>query len=350
MTRFKHGGSPRVRMSVSTVYFVPASVQYTADRDVLSLENILSHRRYPFLSRVKTRGVVGIKPCEIFAAVALRYCTAFVHLLQTNERSAFLCGTSDRHLDHESNGIVNAYNTMQACPAPYLPLDGLYGEHEITGKSCRNLESHVYLAGELPNLDGLISVSCFSQTDSMTPCGSVANLGQGLASKKGKIHQRTTRCPQVHTQKCYACRRCVRACPTRAISIVDGQAAIDRRKCVKCGKCVEVAHYGGITHDWNATTEHYSHAVAQHAKAALALLDNRVTCINVITSDPCDPQSFAGAMVSNDPVAVDSATLEYCRTHDLLQADSIQRGRALLTAAQAIGVGTDQYDQEKVAY
>jgi uncharacterized Fe-S center protein len=56
--------------------------------------------------------------------------------------------------------------------------------------------------------------------------------------------------------------RCVRECPSHAISIVDGHVAIESRQCVKCGRCVEIAHYGGITYDWNATPEHYNETVA----------------------------------------------------------------------------------------
>ena len=38
----------------------------------------------------------------------------------------------------------------------------------------------------------------------------------------------------------YCCGACVNACPVKAISLVDGAPVIDYKKCIFCGKCVEV--------------------------------------------------------------------------------------------------------------
>lgn len=145
---------PANRMASTSVYFVPASVRYASDRDVFSLETILAHRRYPFLSRVKKHGVVAVKSCENFPVPALRYATAFVRLLKKNGQSAFLCGTSNRHMDYKSNGILCAHDALDTSDTagervPFMALDGIYGEHEITRKSNQCLETHVYLAGDL---------------------------------------------------------------------------------------------------------------------------------------------------------------------------------------------------------
>jgi uncharacterized Fe-S center protein len=193
--------SPKVlskQKTTTEVYFVPAYAQYTADRDVLMLETILAHQRYHFLSRFKTDNIVAVKSCENYPMQTSRYARAFVHLLRTNGQSAFICSTSNRHIDIKSNGIVCLQNALETHvigeeTVPFWAIDGLYGEHEISPKSDRRLAADVYLAGELPNLDGLISVSCVMPSGEMSPCGSIVNIGQGLASKKGKIHQRTTR-------------------------------------------------------------------------------------------------------------------------------------------------------------
>ena len=39
---------------------------------------------------------------------------------------------------------------------------------------------------------------------------------------------------------------CTSACPTKAISIVDGRSVIDKEKCVKCGRCSESCPYNAI--------------------------------------------------------------------------------------------------------
>lgn len=341
--------------SAPTVIHIPSYAQYAAQRDVLVLETVLAHRMYKFISRFKTNDVVGVKSCETEPRLAAYYARALVRMLMQKGQAAFLCGTSNRHMDCKSNAVVCTQNETRTQGGaeeaiPYIALDGLYGEHEISRKTTRVLERNVYLAGELPNLDGVISVSCLAPSRRAEAGGSIVNLGQGLASKKGKIYQRTTRCPQVNVKKCYKCRRCVRQCPVQAITISEGHAVIDPRKCIKCGKCVEVAHHGGITYDWDATPEHTHEAVVRHAKGVLAVLPDTVVCINVVMCDTHDSRVFAGAMVSQDPVAVDCATVDLCESHQLVSDGQSQSIRSLIQVAESEGLGTAAYEMETVAY
>ena len=42
---------------------------------------------------------------------------------------------------------------------------------------------------------------------------------------------------RVDIEKCSGCETCVDACPTEAISMVDGHAFIDVDECIECGSC-----------------------------------------------------------------------------------------------------------------
>ena len=55
-------------------------------------------------------------------------------------------------------------------------------------------------------------------------------------------------------------------------------------------------------------------------------------------------------MVSLDPVAVDSATLDFCERSQLLPDEQIQQIRGQIHAALSVGVGTMKYQLETVAY
>ena len=44
----------------------------------------------------------------------------------------------------------------------------------------------------------------------------------------------------MHGKNYTCCGVCVNACPVKAISLVDGAPVIDYKKCIFCGKCVEV--------------------------------------------------------------------------------------------------------------
>lgn len=52
---------------------------------------------------------------------------------------------------------------------------------------------------------------------------------------------------KVDADKCTGCESCVDACPSEAISMVDGKAVVDPEKCVDCGVCVDECPVGAIS-------------------------------------------------------------------------------------------------------
>lgn len=51
----------------------------------------------------------------------------------------------------------------------------------------------------------------------------------------------------VDVEKCEGCGDCVDACPTEAISMVDGKAKVDEDACSDCGACESVCPTEAIT-------------------------------------------------------------------------------------------------------
>lgn len=339
----------------NNVYFVPETAGREAESGVLSLENVLKHRMFHLLSRFREKDVVALKLCENHPAETSKYICSIARLLNEKGITGFIAGTSRRHENRNDNGIVAAHSALCICndlpePFTYMPLDGIYGEHEITRKNDRRLGEDVFLAGELPNLDGLISISCILASSDNERAGSIVNLGHGLASKKGKIYQMTVSCPQVNVRKCYTCRRCVRICPTHAITIGKGHVVIDPGKCIKCGRCVEIARYGGIKYNWDADAGHYDTLVARHAKGVLDVLDNRVICINIVLEPKGKHFRFAGAMVSCDPVAADSATVDFCVNNGFISERIAKALKARVSCAEKNNAGSEKHHLSTVAY
>ena len=51
---------------------------------------------------------------------------------------------------------------------------------------------------------------------------------------------------QVRKDLCLGCGLCANSCPQQAISLLSGQAEIDRNRCNECGICLNVCPQGAI--------------------------------------------------------------------------------------------------------
>ncbi|MCK4647472.1 4Fe-4S binding protein [Candidatus Pacearchaeota archaeon] len=55
--------------------------------------------------------------------------------------------------------------------------------------------------------------------------------------------------PWVDKDECVGCGICVGECPVNAISMKNGKAVINMKKCIRCKKCHEVCPKKAIRHD-----------------------------------------------------------------------------------------------------
>jgi iron only hydrogenase large subunit-like protein len=51
---------------------------------------------------------------------------------------------------------------------------------------------------------------------------------------------------QVKPQKCVACMKCVRVCPTEALRVRNGSVQLDHSRCIDCGRCISACKYGAL--------------------------------------------------------------------------------------------------------
>lgn len=52
---------------------------------------------------------------------------------------------------------------------------------------------------------------------------------------------------QVDKEKCSACKACVDACPSSAITVPDTVAVVSEADCIDCGACVDACPNGSLT-------------------------------------------------------------------------------------------------------
>jgi len=76
--------------------------------------------------------------------------------------------------------------------------------------------------------------------------------------------------------KCKGCTHCLQRCPTEAIRVRDGRAAINSQKCIDCGECIRVCPYNAkkATHDPLDCLNDYKYKIALPAPALYGQFDN----------------------------------------------------------------------------
>ncbi len=246
--------------------------------------------------------------------------------------------------------------TYERVKAPVVIADGLRGESyrevEIRGHFYRKVKigMEIYLA------DGLVVITHFKGHELTGFGGSIKNLGMGCAAREGKLSQHSTTSPFVERERCRACGLCIENCAFGAIGLVEGKALVSPQVCSGCSQCIAVCPEGAIKVVWDESTANVQRKMAEYALGAIKGKEGRVVCLNfLIDITPvcdCYPSSRepimddVGILASNDPVAIDQASV------DLVNRDGRDRFREIypgidwsvqLNHGEAIGLGRREY-------
>ncbi|MBN2722481.1 MAG: DUF362 domain-containing protein [Deltaproteobacteria bacterium] len=314
--------------SESRVFLIPLDTSETDDRTAFSLETVLAHRAYHLMEAFSDSELVGVKLPYIEDKnqlnADLTILKALVNSLRKAGKNPFVCDTSSRHIDKKANAVehMEIYHrkgiSYETAGASFAMLDGISGGYEFVDTSPVD-KSKVFLAGELPNIDGLIIFSTPSPSGSSCCKGSIFNMGIGLASRKGKIQLYSKSGPQVNAKQCYLCRKCIYICPCGAISRGEKHVIINYDKCINCGKCVDLTRFGGISYKWDTSRDEFMRKMHLNARSVQNLMGKRLLFCHLIKKShysgdiPCNSEEFSfkqAVLVSRDPVAIDQATMD----------------------------------------
>jgi len=149
--------------------------------------------------------------------------------------------------------------------------------------------------------------------------GAIKNFGMGGVTKETKRKMHHGSRPIYQKDACTFCGVCAEVCPFNSIKIKNKTWKQNMRSCFGCGVCVENCKQGAMK---------YKDADIQYALACAAkacVQDKNVIYLNELKriSDSCDCDPFAkkiicpdiGYLLSNDPVAIDKASLDLI--HDI---------------------------------
>jgi hypothetical protein len=241
---------------------------------------------------------------------------------------------------------------------PFLVADGLRGTSEVTvplPPVCRSANAR--LASLLVEADSLVVVSHFKGHLAAGFGGAIKNLGMGFASRGGKLYQHSALKPLVRRRACTACGNCASHCPAGAIDVGDF-AVIDDSACIGCAECIQRCPEGAIGVDWGSDSGAFVKRMTESALGAATACSVSVYVNFVVDVSPdCDCMAHAGApivpdlgiLVSDDPVAVDQASLDLVNGVPDGPADRFlalrpdRDGTVQLEYGQSIGLGSREY-------
>ena len=121
---------------------------------------------------------------------------------------------------------------------------------------------------------------------------------------------------QVEEDRCIGCSRCMKICPTEAVRIFGGKAAIQEHRCIDCGKCYEVcpAEAIAIKDDDFEAFKKYSHSVALLPSVFLGQFPDDVSVSKVYAT--LYELGFAHVMeVESASIIYKEAKEKYAREH-----------------------------------
>ncbi len=276
----------------------------------------------------------------------------------------FLAETATLYKGERENAIkhlLHAYKhgfSIEKVGAPFIMVDGLAGntEHEVQ----INAEMHdsVKVAREVLVADALIVVSHSTGHPGSGLGGCIKNLGMGLASRMGKMRQHSGIMPEVKPNTCTFCKKCIQWCPVEAIIEREDKAFIIREKCIGCGECLAVCRFGAVSFNWEIESAHLQKSMAEHAYGVIKNKSGKCFYFNVLIdmTEGCDCYSTSqkkcipdiGILASNDPVAIDMATLDLTEKFNQKSLASIAFPQVdpliQLYHAEKLGMGSLSYE------
>jgi len=283
-------------------------------------------------------------------------------LIKAKKAFPFMTETSTLYKGNRSNAIIHIEHAhkqgfgYEHTGMPIIMSDGLYGGDEIEVAIEGKLYKSVKLASLIVKSQSFVCVSHFTGHLAAGFGAAIKNMGMGCASRRGKMVQHSTAKPKISAKLCTKCKQCLVWCPEEAISMGEDSAIIDGDKCIGCGECLAVCRFDAVNYNWGATYEELQKKIVEHAFGVYNATKNKGIYINILTriSKDCDCMAGyenickdIGILVSTDPVAVDSASL------DLVEETS---GKALsklaydipykfqIDYAEELGFGSSKYE------
>jgi uncharacterized protein len=234
----------------------------------------------------------------------------------------------------------------------FAPIDILDSEGNLAYDCQLKHFSKVYTGSHFENYDGYVIFSHFKGHGSAGFGGAIKNISMGLASSEGKRFLHRGNYPVYNDSLCTKCNLCVKACPTKAITI--SPVNIDHLKCTACGKCIAVCPVKVYSTPANGKKDFLERLVEY---TYVLTKKKPMVYINVLANISADCDCFSraakpfipdiGILASNDIVALEKASHDLVdKAHNcsdaFLKENSVS-GKHQIEYATELGMGNKDY-------
>jgi len=275
------------------------------------------------------------------------------------ETSTLYRGNRTNAIDHIMHANRQGFS-IENTGMPIIMSDGLMGDEEIEIAIEGKFYNKVSIASLVEKIQSLVVVTHFTGHIVSGFGGTLKNLGMGLSSRRGKMIQHSTSKPKIKKKFCTACGECIKWCPVEAISFVEGKAYINKSICIGCGECLAVCRFDAVGYNWSESYERLQKKIVEHALGVSKTKMGKMIFINFLTniSKDCDCMNSyeqiapdIGILISSDPVAVDSASLDLVEERIGKKLSGVSYDipyRVQLDYSKELGFGNTEYDLIKI--
>lgn len=279
-------------------------------------------------------------------------------------------GQRSNAVDHIACALRNGFS-YATVEAPIVIADGLDGREacDVSISGSKHFDS-VRIGSAAVHSDAIVVITHVKGHEATGFGGALKNVGMGFGCRSAKQRMHADFRPEVNSDSCKACGRCVSWCPVDAIVIgPDRVAVVDYETCYGCGECVAACPFGGIAVQWKTEPAAIQEKIVEHVAGALAGKSGKVVYLSFVThvTPDCDCWHFSdasivpdiGVLASTDIVAIDQAAYDLvtaaeglpgtrgeglCKGTDKFAAISGIDGQIAMAYAQELGLGTRAYD------
>lgn len=258
-------------------------------------------------------------------------------------------------LDYLEVANQNGINHLSV-GAPVILADGLYGNDSIIVKAPGEILGEIAVASAIHDATAMVVCSHVKGHIQAGYAGAIKNLAMGGVSAshrtggwkkgRGQMHCHAEVPLNWNPEICTYCSQCENVCPKGAIYFAEDEFRYDEKKCWACGRCARVCPSGGLTLPVEDTT--FQKSLAESAAAVLSTFKpGKVVYVNFMTEiqpecdcmPSCDTPMLQdqGALVSDDLVAVEQATIDMLRKASPLPG-SVAEERGCKPGDDVIGI------------